>query len=50
MNQLTEASKIAQQLLGNVKQVIVGKERAIELSLVALVSQGHLLIEDVPGL
>jgi MoxR-like ATPase len=50
LNQLTEASKIAQQLLGNVKQVIVGKERAIELSLVALVSQGHLLIEDVPGL
>ncbi|MDA0987843.1 MAG: MoxR family ATPase [Chloroflexi bacterium] len=50
MNQLAEASQIAHQLLDNIKSVIVGKERAIELSLVALFSQGHLLIEDVPGL
>lgn len=50
MNQLAEASQIAHQLLDSIKSVIVGKERAIELSLVALLSQGHLLIEDVPGL
>ncbi|MBF8267509.1 MAG: ATPase associated with various cellular activity, 3 [Dehalococcoidia bacterium] len=50
MNQLTEATKIAQALLDNVKRVIVGKDRAIESSLVALISRGHLLIEDVPGL
>ncbi len=50
MNQLAEATQIAHQLLDSINGVIVGKERAIELSLVALMSQGHLLIEDVPGL
>ena len=48
--QFKEASDIAQRLLDNVKKVIVGKERAIELSIVALLAEGHLLIEDVPGL
>ena len=50
MNQLAEASQTALKLLDNVKGVIVGKEQAIEMSLVALFAQGHLLIEDVPGL
>lgn len=50
MNQLAEASQIAHQVLDSIQRVIVGKERAIEMSLVALISQGHLLIEDVPGL
>ena len=50
MNQLGEASQTALRLLENIKAVIVGKEQAIEMSLVALIAQGHLLIEDVPGL
>ena len=50
MNQLAEASQTALKLLENIKGVIVGKEQAIEMSLVALIAQGHLLIEDVPGL
>ncbi len=50
MNQLAEASQIALQVLDNIKGVIVGKEQAIEMGLVALMSQGHLLIEDAPGL
>jgi len=50
LNQLAEASQIAHQVLDSIQRVIVGKERAIEMSLVALISQGHLLIEDVPGL
>ena len=50
MNQLAEASQTALKLLENVRRVIVGKEKAIEMSLVALFAQGHLLIEDVPGL
>jgi MoxR-like ATPase len=33
----------------NVEQVIQGKPEVIELALVALVAEGHLLIEDVPG-
>ncbi len=31
-------------------RVIVGKQPAIELLLVALIADGHVLIEDVPGL
>jgi MoxR-like ATPase len=33
----------------NVEQVIEGKEEAIRLALVVLLAEGHLLIEDVPG-
>jgi MoxR-like ATPase len=36
-------------LAGNVEQVIRGKRETIELALVCLFSEGHLLIEDVPG-
>ena len=33
----------------NISRVIVGKEEMIELLLVALLADGHVLIEDVPG-
>ncbi len=33
----------------NIRQVIVGKDEAIELALIALLCKGHVLIEDVPG-
>lgn len=33
----------------NINKVIVGKSTAIELILVALLAEGHLLLEDVPG-
>lgn len=38
-----------QQLLENLGQTIVGKQDAIRLVLVALISGGHTLLEDVPG-
>lgn len=41
---------IAQALQTNIGRVIVGKTPTIELLLVALFTQGHALIEDVPGL
>jgi MoxR-like ATPase len=34
----------------NISRVIVGKNRTIELLLVALLAEGHVLLEDVPGL
>ncbi len=40
---------IGERLLKNVQQVIVGKQAEIELTLLALLCEGHLLIEDVPG-
>ncbi len=36
-------------VIANVEKVIVGKREAIELTLVALLCEGHILIEDVPG-
>ena len=36
-------------LLGNVERVIQGKREQVHLALVCLFAEGHLLIEDVPG-
>lgn len=36
-------------LIQNVEKVVVGKRKEIELSLIAILSGGHVLLEDVPG-
>lgn len=40
---------LTQKISANVERVILGKPNKVELALVALLCQGHLLIEDVPG-
>ena len=40
----------ADRIKANVQKVIVGKDEIIELALVALLCEGHILIEDVPGI
>lgn len=40
----------AHRVRDNINKVIVGKEPVIELVLVALLCEGHVLIEDVPGI
>jgi MoxR-like ATPase len=40
---------IAERIIANVEKVIIGKEQEVRLVVVALLSQGHVLIEDVPG-
>ena len=40
---------LVQSLEGNIAQAILGKKSAIRLALVALLAEGHLLIEDAPG-
>ena len=40
----------AQKLRENIKRVIVGKDDAIDLILTALLCEGHVLLEDVPGI
>jgi len=45
----TRVSTELQQLLTNVERVIIGKRDVVELLLVALICEGHVLIEDVPG-
>src|SRR5512147_31107 len=39
----------ANQVMDNVEKVIVGKRAALELVMVALLCEGHVLLEDVPG-
>ncbi len=46
---MDDVKTFATRLLDNMRQVIVGKRETIELTLICLLSQGHLLIEDVPG-
>ncbi len=41
---------LCKKIVENVSQVIVGKNESIELLLVTLLADGHVLIEDVPGL
>lgn len=45
---VTQHSKI-EELLTNMEKVIVGKRDTIELTIVALLAGGHVLLEDVPG-
>jgi MoxR-like ATPase len=46
----TAIREAAERVKANIKQVIVGKDEVIDLVLVALLSDGHILIEDVPGI
>ncbi len=39
----------AQKIIDNVEKVIIGKHEEVELALIALLCQGHALIDDVPG-
>ena len=41
--------ELAQRLVDNVEKVIIGKRDTIELTAICLLCEGHLLIEDVPG-
>lgn len=40
----------AAQVQDSVQKVIVGKSDVIELALVAVLCEGHILVEDVPGI
>ena len=44
-----ELKTIVEKIKNNIANVIVGKDSAVELLIVALLSEGHVLIEDVPG-
>jgi len=46
---MQKAQEVAEKLIANVEKVIVGKHDEVQLTLLALLCQGHLLIEDVPG-
>src|SRR5437870_489317 len=45
-----KVQSLAEAIRNNVERVIIGKRDIIDLLLVALLSDGHILIEDVPGI
>ncbi len=47
---LDEVAARANAILDEVERAVIGKRRALELALIALLSDGHVLIEDYPGL
>jgi len=46
---MTDVAATAKKIIANVEKVIVGKRRQIILSLVSWFCEGHILLEDVPG-
>jgi MoxR-like ATPase len=46
---MTPVQSFAEQVTANVEKVMVGTRPAIEMVLVALLCEGHVLVEDVPG-
>ncbi|NOX62669.1 MAG: MoxR family ATPase [Chloroflexi bacterium] len=50
MSNPTIVQHFVERITANVEQVILGKREAIHQTLLALLCEGHLLIEDVPGL
>jgi MoxR-like ATPase len=46
---MEKARAIAERVIANVEKVIIGKHESVQQTMLALLCQGHLLIEDVPG-
>ena len=46
---MKDIQALAEKIVDNVEKVIIGKREEIQLTVIALLCQGHLLIEDVPG-
>ena len=47
---LSAVAEAAERIRENVARVIVGKDTVVEHAIVALMSEGHILLDDVPGL
>jgi MoxR-like ATPase len=45
----TSPAQVARRIIENVAKVIVGKTTVVEQALATLIAQGHILVEDVPG-
>jgi MoxR-like ATPase len=46
---MADIQAFGQRLVGNLEKVIIGKRETVELIIIGLLCQGHILIEDVPG-
>ena len=48
--ELDEVAAVAERVLDEIERAIVGKRDALELILLGLLADGHVLLEDYPGL
>ena len=46
---MVQVKNFAETVINNIEKVIIGKRSTVELTVIGLLCQGHLLIEDVPG-
>ena len=46
---MQEIQQFSEKLINNVEKVIIGKRPVLEMLVVALLCEGHVLLEDVPG-
>ena len=46
---MTDVKTFGERLFESLEKVVVGKHSALELVVIGLLCQGHVLIEDVPG-
>jgi MoxR-like ATPase len=46
---MSQLKDFTEKVVANIERVIVGKHETVELAVISLLCQGHLLIEDVPG-
>ena len=46
---MADIQNFGEQVIENLEKVIIGKREAVELIVIGLLCQGHILIEDVPG-
>jgi MoxR-like ATPase len=46
---MSDVQDFSERVISNIEKVILGKRETLELAVISLLCQGHLLIEDVPG-
>ena len=46
---MVQIQPFAEKIISNIEKVIIGKRSSVQLAVIGLLCQGHLLIEDVPG-
>jgi MoxR-like ATPase len=46
---MAEVPAVGKRVIGNIEKVVIGKRQEIILALVAYLAEGHILLEDVPG-
>src|SRR6476619_3993932 len=46
---MSDVAALAGKLIGNIEKVVIGKRQTLTLALAAYLCEGHVLLEDVPG-